>query len=92
LQTSLAVVKGEKDNLQKFNSNLQDIANDRALALTEMKAEKNLRFEKFENLQTSHNQFMQDYFRKYYILFGVCILLALLLLFQNLPTILQFFG
>ena len=90
MQTSLAVVKEQNEGLQKFNSNLQKIANDRSIQLSEIKEERNQWLKKFEDLQTSHNQFIKDYFRKYYMLFGFCILLALVLLVQSFNKILTF--
>lgn len=69
LQNALVVSEGEKRNLQKYNNNLQEIVKDRSLALTEMKKERNLRLEKFDALQIKHNQTIEKFYRKYYLIF-----------------------
>ena len=68
LQNSLVLLEGENENLKSYNNNLHKIANDRTLAFNEMKEERNLWLNKYENLQSEHNHIvLKDFFKKYYL-------------------------
>lgn len=63
LHNDFILAKSKIDQLENYTNNLQSIANDRALALSDMKAEKNLWVKKFDALQTKHNQTIEQFFK-----------------------------
>ena len=89
LQTKYDIVIAEKTSLEKFNRNLEEIAQDRALALTDEKQEKKERIEKYDSLQQKYHTRIEIFAKRYYLLLGLCITLIGFLLYQFLPTILE---
>jgi hypothetical protein len=89
LQTKYDLVVAEKTSLEKFNRNLEEIAQNHALALKDEKQEKKERIEKYDTLQQKYHTKIEAFVKRYYLLLGLCITLIFILLYQFLPTILE---
>lgn len=91
LQTKHEIILVEKINLEKYNRNLEEIAQSRALALKDEKQEKLEWVAKYDTLQTKYNSEIQKFMKKYYMALWLCVISVIMLLILNLPSIVSFF-
>ena len=87
LQNDHQLTINRNNDLQKFNSNLQEQANKLAILHSEEKAEKKSWIEKYDALQAEYNKKGAQFAKEYYLLFGFCIAALTLLFLQYLPTL-----
>lgn len=87
LQNQKSLFEEQVNNLQKVNNNMTDQLNKYALLLSEEKSEKKDLLEKYDRLQTTYQQKIEQFARKYYLLLGVCVALLLLLVAQYAPSL-----
>ena len=87
IQKQYGLVLQQKQDLEKYNLNLQDQATKYALMRREEKDEKNEVLNKFETLQNQYNNKLESFSferlkraRKYHLLFGITIFLLATLL------------
>ena len=86
VQKDYKIVLQEKENLEKYNLNLQDQVTKYALMLQEEKAEKKEVLNKFESLQNQYNDRLETFWKervrftkKYYTLLTICIMTLIIL-------------
>jgi len=86
----------ENTQIKKYNSNLQDQVNKYVVLLSEEKEEKKGRMEKYDTLQTRYHEQTERFSterigltRKFYLVLGARIILALLIVRLILPDYLS---
>ena len=82
LQNQKSLFEEQVSTLQKVNNNMTEQLQKYAIFLSDEKSEKKELLEKYDRLQTTYQQKIEQFARKYYLLLGVCVALLLLLVAQ----------
>lgn len=98
IQKEYNIVLQRTQDLEKYNSNLQDQVSKYAILLQEEKSEKREIFEKFENLQNQFNLKIESHSKekikrigKYNTVLILCIVSLIILIAFMLPSLLTYF-
>lgn len=98
IQKDYNIVVQKVQDLEKYNSNLEDQVSKYAILLREEKTEKKELFEKFEGLQNQYNQKVEEFsnsrvarINRYNTMLILCIVAIIIMIGLILPDILDYF-
>ncbi len=89
LQTKYEMILSEKNSLEKYNRNLEEIAQSHALTLKDEKKEKLEWIGKYDTLQNKYHTEIQAFMKRYYLALGLCMVTIIMLLLLNFSEIIE---